>query len=416
MNLLYIDPGTGSALFSIVLGLLTTVYFVGRALIIKFKFKLTGKKADISLDEQKYVVFCEGPQYLTVFLPVIEAFEKRKLELLYLTSVKEDPAFTANYNYIKSEYIGEGNTAIARLNFLKATFCLMTTPGLNVYQLKRSKGVKHYSHVLHASSDATMYRMFGLDYFDSVLLSGDYQSKDIRLLEEMRSLPNKELITIGCPYLDVLKQRYEVVKRDISSENKPFTVLISPSWGENALLTRFGTQLLDPLVKTGFKIIIRPHPQSKTSEKLMLDTLTEKYKDCENVVWDFEKDNIYSIAKSDIMISDFSGIIFDYTFLHDKPFLYVHQDFDLRPYDADDLADNEPSIQPWQFEVLPTIGKKLDESDFENLETILKSMSDSVELSNARKKAKETAWMNEGQAGEKIADYMISKVEELCKL
>ncbi len=415
MNLLYIDPGTGSALFSIVLGLLTTVYFVGRALIIKFKFKLTGKKVDVSLDEQKYIVFCEGPQYLSVFLPVLEAFEKRKTELTYLTSVKDDPAFSANYEYIKTEYIGEGNTAIARLNFLKAAFCLMTTPGLNVYQLKRSKGVKHYSHVLHMASDATMYRMFGLDYFDSVLLSGDFQKKDIQLLEEMRNINQKELVTVGCPYLDVLKQRYESVKVDCIKDKKDFTVLISPSWGQNALLTRYGTKLLDPLVKTGYQIIIRPHPQSKTSEKDMLDTLTETYKDCENVVWDFEKDNIYSIAKSDIMISDFSGIIFDYTFLHDKPFLYVHQDFDLRPYDADDLADNEPSIQPWQFEVLSTIGKKLDENDFENLETILKSMSDSEELAKARKMARETAWMHEGQAGEKIADYMIAKVESLTE-
>ncbi len=69
---------------------------------------------------------------------------------------------------------------------LTADVCLMTTPGINVYQLKRSKGVKHYAHVLHAASDATMYRLFGIDYFDSILLSGDYQKKDIRLLEEIR--------------------------------------------------------------------------------------------------------------------------------------------------------------------------------------------------------------------------------------
>jgi hypothetical protein len=34
---LYIDPGTGSALFSILIGIAATVYFLGRALIIKLK-------------------------------------------------------------------------------------------------------------------------------------------------------------------------------------------------------------------------------------------------------------------------------------------------------------------------------------------------------------------------------------------
>ncbi len=412
MTLLYIDPGTGSALFSIVIGLLTTLYFVGRALIIKFKFKLTGKKANTALSENTFAIFCEGPQYLSVFLPVLKAFEEKKVEVSYLTSVKDDPAFTEKYEFVKPEYIGEGNTAIARLNFLQAEVCLMTTPGLNVYQLKRSKGVKHYSHVLHMASDATMYRLFGLDYFDSVLLSGDYQKKDIRLLEEMRSLPQKDLVTVGCPYLDVLQEKYNATKESALNDKKGFTVLISPSWGQNALLTRYGKKLIDPLVNTGFQIIIRPHPQSKKSESEMLEALHIEYEDVENISWDYEKDNTLSIAKSNIMISDFSGIIFDYTFLHDKPFLYVHENFDLRPYDADDLAELEAPVQPWQFDVLPSIGKNLEEKDFENIKDIIQALSDCKDLADNRLKAKKTAWMHQGQAGKNIAEYMIKTAQE----
>jgi ABC-type proline/glycine betaine transport system ATPase subunit len=40
--LLYIDPGTGSALFSILIGAVATVYFLGCALFIKLKFILSG--------------------------------------------------------------------------------------------------------------------------------------------------------------------------------------------------------------------------------------------------------------------------------------------------------------------------------------------------------------------------------------
>ena len=63
---------------------------------------------------------------------------------------------------------------------LSAGIVLMTTPGIQVYQLKRSKNVKHYSHIFHSCTDSTMYRLFGLDYFDSVLMTGDYQADDTK--------------------------------------------------------------------------------------------------------------------------------------------------------------------------------------------------------------------------------------------
>jgi len=178
---LYIDPGTGSALFSILIGAAATVYFLGRALIIKLKVFFSGGKTvkDASL-EHPFVIYNEGKQYWNVFKPVLDEFENRKKELLYLTSAQDDPVFDTSWSFVKPEFIGEGNRAFARLNMLRAGICLMTTPGLDVYQLKRSKMVKHYSHILHAPSDATMYRLFGFDYFDSVLLTGDYQAEDIR--------------------------------------------------------------------------------------------------------------------------------------------------------------------------------------------------------------------------------------------
>ena len=42
--LLYIDPGTGSMLFSILIGAIATLYFLGRAAILKAKMMLGAKK------------------------------------------------------------------------------------------------------------------------------------------------------------------------------------------------------------------------------------------------------------------------------------------------------------------------------------------------------------------------------------
>ena len=413
MNLflpLYIDPGTGSMLFSILIGAAATLFFLGKAAILKLKLLFSAKKNGVATTDtnyKKYVVYNEGMQYWNVFKPVCDEFEKRQIELTYYTSAENDPCFEQNYKYVKPEFIGEGNMAFVRLNMLSAGVVLMTTPGLQVYQLKRSKNVKHYSHVLHMPNDATTYRLFGLDYFDSVLLTGDYQKTDLQYLENARNITKKELVTVGCSYLDILAEKIKSIPEE---DNHNFTVLVSPSWGSVGVLSKYGEKLLDPLAKTGWNIIIRPHPQSKKSEKEMLDRLEARYKDNANIVWDYERDNIYSLKKADIMISDFSGIIFDYTFLCDKPVIYVADTIDLRPYDAYDLGK-----ELWQFETLKKMGIKLDENNFENIAEVIKNASDSKELSEQRKIAKETAWMNIGNAGKNIVDFMIQKEESLSK-
>ena len=403
---LYIDPGTGSMLFSILVGAAATLYFLIRALVIKLKVVLSGGRAVSSSDTNLYAVYNEGSQYCNVFKPILDDFERRQIEVLYLTSADKDPALEAGYKYIKPEFIGEGNKAFARLNILSANVLLMTTPGLNVYQLKRSKMVKHYAHILHMPSDATMYRLFGIDYYDSILLTGDYQAKDIRTLETLRNLPQKQLVTVGCTYLDAA---FEKAKNIPKEEQHPFTVLISPSWGPSALLSRYGSNLLDPLVKTGWRIIVRPHPQSKKSENAVLEKLTERYKDAANLEWDFSSDNIYSLLKSDIMISDFSGIIYDYIFLCDKPVIYVTHKFDLRPYDADDLGDNAVE-ELWQFKTLKEIGIELKEEYFNSIADIIQKTSDNSELKAARQKARETAWAYQGECGKRVVDFLINTV------
>ena len=399
MILFYIDPGTGSMLFSIVIGLVTMLYFLGKAAFIKVKFILSGGKATTSKNHYPLVIYSESKRYWNVFKPVLDALERKAIPTVYYASSEDDPVFSVAYKHITSEFIGEGNKAFTRLNFLEADVCLMTTPGLDVYQLKRSRGVKHYAHILHSVDDATGYRLFGLDYFDSVLLSGEYQKAHIRLLETQRGIKEKELVVVGCPYLDELQKKVaDLPKR----KNESFTVLVAPSWGKSGILSRYGASLLDSLVQTGFSIIVRPHPQSKQSEKEILEALEMRYKAAQNLEWDYSNENLNVLSRSDIMISDFSGVIFDYAFLFNKPFLYVNSDFDARPYDAYDLEE-----QPWKFRVLPEIGVELQENDFGRIGQLLLETSKSSMLEENRKNAKATAWQYKGKSGEMVADFLV---------
>lgn len=405
-NFLYIDPGTGSMLFTVILGAATTILFLLREVYIKLRVMLSGGKAlTDTKNYKKFVIFGEDERYWNVFKPILEEFEKRQIEVTFFVANENDPSFKEGYKYVNIEVIGTGNKAYAKLNLLNAGFVLMTTPGLEVYQLKRSKKVKHYSHIFHSCSDTMGYRLFSLDYFDSILMSGDFQGEYIRILEKIRDLPAKDLITVGCPYLDTLKEKYDAIPEE---KNHQFTVLLSPSWGKSAILSLYGESLIDPLVESGFKIIIRPHPQSKISEKDMLDRLHSKYDNCKNIEWDTNRENIYSIKKADIMISDFSAIVYDYIFLRDKPLIYATSEFDMDPYDGADIPDD---VDIWQFSTLEKIGIKLNKEDFKNIKEIIQNASDSPELANARKIAKEQAWQHINEAGKRTVDYMISIME-----
>jgi hypothetical protein len=407
---LYIDPGTGSMLFSVIIGIVSTLFFVMKSVLVKVRFFFAGKSARVAESRRHaYVIFCEGKQYWNVFKPVIDEFERREIAVRYLTTNEDDPVLSAGYRFVSAEYIGSGNHAFTRLNMLEADVCLMTTPGLDVYQLKRSKGVRHYSHVLHSVDDATSYRLFGLDYFDSVLLSGEYQKDHVRKLERLRGLPAKDLVVVGSTYLDVLESRISTIPAEnADGSEKPFTVLVAPSWGAGAILSRYGEKLLDPLVATGFRIIIRPHPQSRSSETAVLDRLMARYKDKANVEWDAERENIYALSKADVMISDFSSVVFDFVFLFDRPVMYANSNLDLRPYDASDIPE-----EPWKFRVLKEIGLELTEDKFTNIGDEVRAAAKSQALKENRTRARETAWEFRGQAGARIVDYLVETRDAL---
>ena len=408
-SLLYIDPGTGSMLFSILIGATATLFFLVKAAWLKIKLFFSGKKSGVVQDAsyKPYVIYCEDQRYWNVFYPILEEFERREIPVTYYVATEKDSVFERGYKFVQPEVIGSGNAAFAKLNMLSAGILLCTTPGLNVYQWKRSKNVKHYSHIFHSTTDAAMYRLFGMDFFDSVLIAGDYTAKEIRELERQRSLPEKELVTVGCTYLDVLQKKIAEIPAE--AEHK-YTVLVSPSWGKSALLSLYGERLLNPLVESGFNIIIRPHPQSRISEKETLDRLVARYKDKANVTWDSERDNIYSLKKADIMISDFSGIIFDYTFLCDKPVIYAASKMDLLPYDAYDLH-GENYEELWEMQTLKSCGILLEEKDFGRIKEVIQAASDSPELKARRAAAKAEAWQHIGEAGKRAADFMIEKVK-----
>ena len=84
--------------------------------------------------------------------------------------------------------------------------------------------------------------------------------------EKERRLPEKELRVVGMPYMDKMLKRVQSGSPGPGSCD-PKTVLLAPSWGKSAILSRYGDKIFEALLKTDYHIIVRPHPQSFTSEQ-----------------------------------------------------------------------------------------------------------------------------------------------------
>lgn len=402
---LYIDPGTGSMLFTILLGVIGAAFYSVRMMLIKLRMRAGGGKVDLNQDRIPLVIFSDHKRYWNVFQPICRELDKRGVDVVYMTASEDDPALNCTLPHVRAEFIGPDNKVFTRLNFLRANLVLSTTPGLDVYQWKRSRDVNYYVHIPHAASDITMYRMFGIDYYDALLLSGDYQMQQVRDLEQLRQLPAKELTKVGIPYMDEMAKRLENADPIPAHER---TVLLAPSWGPSAIFSVYGGKIIEKLLQTGYHVIIRPHPQSYTSEKEMLEKLMQAYPESDQLEWNRDNDNFDVLNRSDILISDFSGVVFEFSLIYDKPVIYTDPKMDLSVYDAWWLDQTT-----WTVTALPRLGEELRAENMDELKVLIDRCLSDPRYAEGRRQVKEETWANSGNGAAATADYLIAKLNEL---
>lgn len=408
---MYIDPGTGSMLFSLAIAIATTLVFGLRRLAVKLSFAISAGKTEKKITKKKpYVVYCENKRYWNVFKSICDEFENREIDVEYYTQSEDDPVFEEKYQFVKPTFIGEGNKGIAKLNFLSANIVLSTTPGLDVLQWKRSKDVDKYIHIPHGMGSMAGYRMFALDHYDAVLTNCENQNRVQRELEKVRKLPAKDLVLVGCTYLDEASKKVSKMEDYKGVDYNNITVVLAPTWGPSGLLARYEDKLIKALVDTGFNIIVRPHPQSYTSDKDLISRLEKEFEGVENLEWNQDDNNLEVLNRADIMITDFSGVVYDFAFLMNRPVIMTDDEVDTLIYDYDWL---DKSV--WHYKELDDLGDWFDESYLNDMKGRIVSILNSDERQEARQTAKKSLWVHQGEAAARVVDYMIDSFYKISE-
>lgn len=404
----YLDPGTGSMLLSVIVGVVSSVYFFVRklpAVIRSTFFKFSGKKD--ALKNNSIVFYAESKTYWSTFKPVLEALAKKKKKVTYLTSDENDPVFNSGLDeWVHAKYIGKGQTAYTALGFLEADVFALTTPGVDVLQIRRSPGVKKYVHILHAIGDIHYYKLYSFDYYDIVFCSCAAQQKSIRVLEEKRRTSPKDLPLLGCPYFDLFVTR---AKNELVSPEAN-TVLVAPTWGKNSLLRKPGGQLIARmLAEQGYRVIFRPHPQSLISEPEMISKLKENYQQYPNIEWDTNADGFRSLQRAQLMISDISSVIFDFAFVFLKPVISVGHGPVKEGFEAWHIP--HPA---WEMEILNDLGNHFPDINEKRILSAVSLLIQNKEIVREKIKSIRSKFIvNFGNAAEPVASALINIVDSV---
>jgi CDP-Glycerol:Poly(glycerophosphate) glycerophosphotransferase len=403
----YIDPMSGSTILYVLFALIATLFYTLIGVFYRFKNMLAGRgfSSQESFDGVDIVFFSEGKQYWNVYLPVIRALENRGIPSAYVTADLSDPALEYNSQFLKIKALGSLNSAMAFMNQLKSPLVVTTTPQLDIFTLKRSKKVQHYSHLLHSPSDIHTYRQFSFDYFDSVLCNGPYQIKSLREIERLRHTPAKLLLETGLTYFDVMKQESDTESNSPQKEKQ--SILVAPTWQSYSLLNRFGVRFFQELLSDDYKIIFRPHPQSFVSFPGLVQEVVDAMGDNPDFTLDRNPSGSDSMKQSSLMISDLSGVIYDYLFLYEKPVILMDTHMNTDGMEAYDL-----DFEMWDKTLCRNAGKTISEEDIPQLPSIVNEM-----LSHPQKgeiqKIREESLYNFGDAGETAATQLLKIVEDL---
>lgn len=372
------------------------------------------EKADykrfFSIVNKKLVIYSEKSGFFKYFENTIEELLKNtSLTIHYVTNDPKDAIFEKEKSEprIKAYYIGP-KKIITFMMKMDADMVLMTTPDLEKYHIKRSYVRKdvEYIYTFHGPTSTTMcVREGAYDHFDTIFCVGPHQIDEIRATEKLYSLPEKTLVPVGFGLIDNLCKMYEKMEKTEKAQKQ---ILLAPSWQDDNILDYCLDELMEGLLHKGNKVILRPHPEYIKRFPAKMEAIINKYEGCdgENFIIETDFSSNRTIWESDLLISDWSGIAYEFSYATKKPSLFINTPMKV-------LNPNYTKIPftPTEISWKDQVGVSVDKENLSQVPTLVDEL-----LSNPEKyekkisEALERNIFNVGTSGLAGAKYIHSRL------
>ena len=362
----------------------------------------------------KHVVFySEKSGFWKYFKDIIEELLKRSnLRIHYITNDPEDQIFriAEKEPRIVPYYIGP-KKIITLMMKMDADMVIMTTPDLETFHIKRSyirKDIEYIYTPHETNSTHLQFREEAFDHFDTLLMVGEPQIREVRKREEMLGLPKKNLIPCGYCMLDDLIEAWE--KREPEQEGRKTQILIAPTWNEDNILDSCVDELIRSLSAPDRRIVVRPHPEYVKRFRPKVDAMLSRWEKetGDNLVFETDFSSSRSIWESDLMITDWSAISNEYSYTTGRPTLFINTKMKVMNPNWEQLG-----IEPIEISLRNRIGRSLDKEELDRVnETVTEMLADRDQWHDRIMQIREENIFNIGHCGREAANYIISRLTD----
>lgn len=283
-------------------------------------------KRFFSVINKHLVFYSESSGFYKYYEGIIRyIIEHTNVAIHYITSDPKDQIFdiSKSEDRIKTYYIGE-KKLITLMMKMDADIVVMTMPDLENYHIKRSyvRDDIEYIYIPHGMDSLNMTMRTGsMDHYDTVFCVGKHQLEEIRKTEEIYGLPKKNLVKWGYCLLDEMRKNYQALGH---KSNTRKTILIAPSWQPDNIVDSCLEEILESLCKADFYVTVRPHPQHVKHGSEQINHIRKKYESYSNIQIQTDFSSNSTVFEADLLITDWSGIAYEYAYTTQKPVLFVN--------------------------------------------------------------------------------------------
>jgi hypothetical protein len=280
-----------------------------------------GKLLTIDPEQRSVVVYAEDTfSYIQLKGYLNALWANHGIPYQYVTSDPADPLLGSPPEGATTWFIRD---QLARLmGSLECEVFLTTMPDLGKYHVPRPKSGKTVYAFHSLNSTHTAYRAGAFDNYDQFLCTGPHHVDE---LLRLRKDPIPELLEVGYYKLDLIREEHDQHTGGYGGEKD--LVLLAPSWGRENLLEAHGADIITSLLSSGFRVIVRPHPQFFHSlypeGAKVIASLQAEFKPREEVEFELSIDSQESFHRSGLMVSDWSGAAYEYALGTLRPVLFI---------------------------------------------------------------------------------------------
>ena len=187
-------------------------------------------------------------------------------------------------------------------------------------------------------------------------------------------------------------------------------ILIAPSHQPGNIMESCISEIIDRLYEAGYKVVVRPHPQYVKRNPEFMPELEARYaeKTGDRLVFETNFSSHESIYSADLLITDWSGTAFEYTYVTKRPTLFINTPMKVINPEYDQYEN-----KPMEIRFRSVCGISIDPSEVEHI------AEHAAEVFSRSEDYRQTieAFMNEnvfniGHSGQNGAKYIISALKK----